>query len=294
MNPNRTIRCRNEDGVSMTFGSGFNPFLLTDVVGIYGADAKVVTSENTMIDGSTYQSSTMKLRNIVLTLRDRPTDDHRKMREQLYSLFKFKSPGTLRITENGVQRQIGYYVENIHADSIKRSRVYTVSLLCPSPFFEDIADTRVEMGGWTGGFTFRHIFTEEGETFGDRITSMLETIVNTSASENIGLRIVIDAIGEVMNPVITHVESGDFIQIGTENNPFTMQRGDRLTITTGTANKHVLLTHSGQTEEINQRMTGDSEFLQLKRGNNTFGYNAVSGAGNLIVTIFYRFLYEGI
>jgi len=294
MNPNRSIRCQNNDGVSMTFGNSFAPFLLEDAIGIYGADAKVVTSENTMIDGSTYQSSIMKMRNIVLTLRDRPTDDHQVMRSKLYELFKFKQPGTLTFTKNGIERQIQYYVEEIQADAVKRARVYTISLICPSPFFEETSDTIVEMGGWEDAFTFPHTFTSAGETFGNRIVAFLQTIENTSAAENIGLRFVIDAIGPATNPSFTLVETSEHIQIGTESNPFTMERGDRLVITTGRANKHVLYTHEGTTTEINNRISGDSEFLQLGRGLNTFGYNADSGASNLIVTIIYRFLYEGI
>lgn len=294
MNPNRSIRCQNNDGISMTFGNSFAPFLLEDAVGVYGADAKVVTSENTMIDGSTYQSSIMRMRNIVLTLRDKPTDDHQLMRSKLYEIFKFKQLGTLTAIENDVERQIQYYVEYVHSDAVKRARVYTISLLCPSPFFEDINDNVVEMGSWEDAFTFPHTFTSAGETFGNRIIALLQTIENTSAAENTGLEFVVDAIGSATNPVFTLVETNEHIQVGTTSNPFTMERGDRLVITTGVANKHVWFTHEGVTTEINNRITGDSTFLQLQRGLNTFGYNADSGATNLIVTIIYRFLYEGI
>lgn len=294
MNPNRSIRCQNNDGISMTFGNSFAPFLLEDAIGVYGADAKVTTSENTMIDGSTYQSSIMRMRNIVLTLRDKPTDDHQTNRAKLYEIFKFKQPGTLTAIENGIERQIQYYVEYVHSDAVKRARIYTISLLCPSPFFTDVSDNIVEMGSWEDAFTFPHTFTAQGETFGNRIIAQLQTVENTSAAENTGLKFVIDAIGAATNPVFTLVETGEHIQIGTESNPFTMARGDRLVITTGVADKHVLFTHEGVTTEINNRITGDSTFLQLQRGLNTFGYNADSGASNLIVTIIYRFLYEGI
>lgn len=294
MHPNRSIRCENNDGISMTFGNSFSPFLLQDAIGVYGADAKVITSENTMIDGSTYQSSIMKLRNIVLTLRDRPTDDHQAMRSKLYEVFKFKQPGTLTLVENGIERQIQYYVEEIQMDAIKRARVYMISLICPSPFFEDISDRVIEMGGWEDAFTFPHTFTSAGETLGNRIIAFLKTIENTSAAENTGLKFVIDAIGPATNPILSLVETNEHIQVGTASNPFALIRGDRVVITTGRANKHVLYTHEGITTEINNRITGDSEFLQLGRGPNTFSYNADSGASNLIITIIYRFLYEGI
>lgn len=296
-NPNRSVRCTNENGVSYTFGNVLNdaqPFLLTDAEGIYGAEANVTTSANTMTDGSTYQGTTMAMRNIVLTLRDAPWANHRKNRDRLYALFKYKAPGTLSFTEDGVTREIDYYVESITPDSVPRSRTYTISLLCPDAFFRDTQDTVVEMGGWVSGFEFLHEFFDEGEEFGTRSMERLGTIVNESAADNIGVTITIEAVNGITNPEITIVETQESIKLGTPAAPLSLNTGDVLVITTGRGNKHCMLTSGGIKQDVNAYLTQESEFVQLSRGNNTFSYTADSGAENMMVTISYRFLYAGV
>lgn len=51
----KRIICKNEDGVQVEFNYSFEPFFLVSVDGIYTVSNNVVTSENTMVDGSTYQ-----------------------------------------------------------------------------------------------------------------------------------------------------------------------------------------------------------------------------------------------
>ena len=62
-----TVTCTNDKNVSIAFRWDWdnNPFHLLGLDGIYGYDCNVTTSENTTTDGSTYQGSTAKERNIV-------------------------------------------------------------------------------------------------------------------------------------------------------------------------------------------------------------------------------------
>ena len=83
----RKITCTNEDNVSVVFTDKFNPWLLESVEGIYENKNNVSTSTNTMTDGSTLQGSTVAMRNIVMTLRDRPDADHQANRSLHYRLF---------------------------------------------------------------------------------------------------------------------------------------------------------------------------------------------------------------
>lgn len=110
--------------------------MLEECEGIYEVKNKVYTTENTMTDGSTLQGSTTSMRNIILTLRDRPEADHEKNRKILYNLFKAKAPGKFLYYENdGAQaKTIEYTVESVIIDTAPRSRRATVSLICPDPF----------------------------------------------------------------------------------------------------------------------------------------------------------------
>ncbi len=287
----RIIRCANNEGMVVNFSSKFLPFLLADCDGLYGIKNRLTISDNTMTDGGTYQGSVAQKRNIVLTLKTK--EEHRLRRYELYQLFPQDTKGTLTYIEDGVERNIDYYVENVVPDSEKNVRTATVSLICPDPYFKAATDTVLTMAGWEMGFKFIHAFKSEGESFGGRINERLITIENNSGAKGIGLTFEIYANGEVLNPSVTHVETGQFIKVGTLAHPLTMVNGDKLVITTGTNNKKVRLTHNGSTAEINEYLDEDSEFIQLQAGVNTIGYSAGSGENNMTVKLSYREKYLG-
>lgn len=294
----RSIKCiNNVTGVSLTVGeSSFSPFFLASVDGIYDSQNNVFMSENTMTDGSTYQGSIAKQRNIVLYLMENPQSDYfiynQNNRDFLYSLFRKGEAGTLIYTENDVSRKIDYYAESVHRANT-RSRLFTVSLLCNQPMFKDVVDHTVSMANWVDGFEFIHEFVEEGEEFAYRSNIRLVNIVNDVAANNIGLTIRIQATGNVTNPSITHVESEKSITIGSNAMPFKMVRGDVLVITTGVNNKHIRLTRGGVTTEVNEYMTEASEFIQLMFGDNNIAYDADLGEEYMVVDIKYAYEYEG-
>lgn len=288
----RICKCTNNDGVSLEFRKDdFTPWLMTDVTGIYEFDADVYTSDNTMTDGATYQGSTVKKRNIVLTMVDK--GDHKYNRELLYTVFKPKSPGVFTYEEGDEVRTIDYYVENVvpgTASGLHWS--FTVSLICPDPFFTDTQDTSVLVAGWTGLFEFVHEF--KLEALGERSTEKLKTIENDSAADNVGLTLTITATGDATNPSVTRVESQQTMKIGTESKSLTLHAGDILVITTGVNNKHVYLTTDGSTSEINEYLDEKSEFIQLMRGSNTIGYDADSGSEYMNVLCEFRYKYLGV
>ena len=156
------------------------------------------------------------------------------------------------------------------------------------------SDITVTMAGWISYFEFAHEFPPEGEELEARVEEKLKTIDNTSAADNIGMTIVIQAAGAVTNPSIYHVEQGEQITVGTSGKPLHLVAGDEVTITTGTNNKHVYLTHEGVKTEINEYLSEDSEFIQLEHGKNTIGYSATAGENYMTVQISYRYRYLGV
>lgn len=289
---NRSITCINHDGIEMTFGEkGLNPFLLVEADGCYLAQNTVTISENTMTDGGTFQGSIAKVRNIVLTLKD--IEDHVENRNFLYQLFKSNELGTLIFQEDDEKRKIEYYVESITSTGEYGARTYTVSLLCPDPFFYALNDVIIYMSSWEAGFEFIHEFVAEGEELGYRVANTISEIFNENGADGVGMTIKILAEGTVTNPEVTRIESNESITVGTDARPFSMVSGDVLTITTTNNNKHVYLTHDGVTEEVNQYLTEDSVFIQLMRGINTIGYSAKVGEGNMLVEISYKLKYVG-
>ena len=113
----KRIICKNEDGVQVEFNYSFEPFFLVSVDGIYTVSNNVVTSENTMVDGSTYQGSTTKQRNIVITAQ--MERDYQANRDLLYKCFKPKSTGLFTYIEDSdfIQLQHGTNTIRYTADA---------------------------------------------------------------------------------------------------------------------------------------------------------------------------------
>jgi len=291
MASNRIIRCINEDGFFLDFTErGFGPFLLTDADGLYESKNTVYVSENSMIDGATYQGSVAKYRDIELTLTD--IGDYVANRNALNRLFKEKSKGTLIFWEaDASPRKIDYYVEKFDSSGEDPFREHEISLICPDPFFYDIDASSEEMASWVSGFIFPFASPSTGFVFGYKDNSLIKKIQNDVAEDNIGITIIMTCVGAVTNPSITHIETNSSLHIGHDDKPFNMVAGDIVTITTATGNKHVTLTRNGTTSEINHYLTEDSVFIQLMRGSNSFGFGADSGVNNLTITLEYTYKY---
>lgn len=292
----KQIICRNEDNVQGIFSYDFSPFFLYSCDGVTSVYNDVVTSENTMIDGSTYQGSTTKQRNIILTLQMycRSRKEAQENRNFLYKLFKPKATGTFIYTENDESRIIEYKTENIEIDEKGILRNVVISLLCPDPFFKAMYDIDVDMARWESLFEFAHEFNFDGEEFGTRTDEIIKEIENDTAASNIGITITMEAVGAVTNPAMYHIENGEYVKVGTAFRPFNMNMGDILTITTETNNKNVLLSRNGISTIVNQYLDENSEFIQLSYGMNTLKYDADYGIDYLNVTISYRQRFLGV
>lgn len=290
----KRITCINEDNVQIEFSYDEDAvFFLETLDGAYSVLNNVATSANTMTDGSTYQGSTTKQRNIVITTSF--DDDYQNRRDFLYRAFKPKSPGTFTYYEGEEVRQIDYIVESVEIEEKGVVRNAVISLICPDPFFKDIQESETSMAGWVPGFEFVHEFLEGGEEFGTRVAEKVKTIENNAAADHIGLTIEIEATGPVTNPAIHHQEEDIYIKVGTTGNPFVMTAGQILRITTGTNEKNVYLIETDDTEtKINEYLDEGSDFIQLVHGLNTFIYEADGGVDYMNVTISYRLRYLGV
>ena len=293
----RVITCRNEDDIQGIFSYDFDPFFIRSIQGITSVYNNIVVSENTMIDGATYQGSTTKQRFISMGIQYRVQNriEAQEIRNFLYRLFKPKATGTFTHSEDGETRSIDYKVESIDIPENKSIlKAADIILSCPDPFFKAMNDVVVDMARWEPLFEFLHEFQEDGEEFGQRIGEIIKDVENNTTAARIGMTIVFQAIGSVTNPAMHHIESEGFIKVGTASNPFYMNMGDIVTITTGVNNKNVTFTHEGVTTIINQYLDEDSEFIQLSYGINTLKYDADSGIDYLNVTVSYRQLYLGV
>lgn len=287
----RVVTCTNKDGAEVVFREDMeSPYILMSTTGIYTVDNTVSTTDNTMIDGATYQGSVAKKRNIVLYIKDMMNFyDHRN---HLNEVFKKGEQGRLIIKDEGIEKAIKYYVESINGNKIKPGIHYhTISLICPDPFFTLPRPNNVYIAEWVPAFEWAHNFLPEKEVFGYRSEIRMRTIENVDAIDNVGMEITITCTNTVVNPMLAVIERNQRIYIGDDDHPFTMGRGDKLEITTGVGNKHVYFTRNLVRTEMNYLMTENSKYIQLQRGTNSIGYDAKEGAENMIIRIKYDLQY---
>lgn len=289
----RTVTCTNGE-YSITFGeTSFSPFLLAHIDGIYETDNNLIISKNAMSDGGTFQGTSSNIRNIVLTVMVEPNHVWRQdSRDILYKLFSKDSFGTLTYEENSNRRNIKYRVESIKQSPWKK-RTFDISLLCEDPYFYASEANHLYLANYVGQFEFIHEFVAEGEEFGSRSEKKISVIDNTTGIDGIGMTITIACLDEVINPSVIKIETGERLILGVSSRPLKLVRGDILTITTSTNDKHVYLNHNNVVSEINQYISEEAEFIQLSKGINNIGYTAESGEDNMQLEISYLLKYGG-
>jgi len=293
----RKITCTNiTNNTSAAFGDHTEPFRLGDADGLYTVDVTVNSVDNSMTDGSTVAGSVVKARNIVLTLADKP--NYGVDRNLLYYLFMPKTKGVLTYEESAdgfyEKREIDYVVEKVDSESTGTGRMNTISLHCPDPFFRDIYDTTIDAIGWEAGFEFDHEFVDAGEEISTFYQNKLVTLANDSTVGNIGFTIELTAEAEVVNPRLYSLEQEAYIQIGSSGNPFTLNTGETLIISTVSGNKNVYLISNGVRTIVNNYIEEGSEYIQLINGTNTIRMSADSGEDHLLMKISYRYKFQGV
>lgn len=283
----KKITCTNESGVSVFFDYTFTPFFLVSCDGLYKVSNNVQRSDNTNTDGSTYQGSNTQERNIVISAQ--MCENYQQNRDLLYMCFRPKSMGVFVYEEGETKRRIEYQVESIDIAEKGVVRDITISLICGDPFFTD-TEYKVElMASWQASFEFIHEFVSVKEQLGYRSVELIKNIDNDSTTDTVGMIVTLEALGAVQEPTMHNINTGEQITIN-----INLQTGDKVQICTETGKKGVYLIRGGEKSSINGYIDEDSEFIQLRAGDNVLQYEAKNGTDNLNVSVEYRQRYLGV
>lgn len=276
----------NAKGESIQIGY-FHPYYLIDFDGGIGIPKiKIYTSKGSDQDGAAYTGSTMDIRNIVISFYI--TKDYINNRNKLYKIFVPKSKGTLIFEQGSIKRKIECLVENIDINDTKNEKDVLVSLLCPSPYFEDIDKIRNDIAAWLPMFEFPLEIAAGGIEVGQRQPSLVVNVIN-NGNVTLGMVIVFKALGSVTNPSIFDVYKQLELKINT-----IMQAGDVISVSTIYGKKKIELNRGGVITNLINNMDDASVFLQLQPGDNLIRYNADENIDNLEVSIYYTPAYLGV
>lgn len=110
-------------------------YALTDATGLAPAVSAVNMTKIATMDGSVLNSMSIESRNIVLTVYPLGAVEYNRI--QLYKWFTPKSKIQLRYINGQRDMVIDGYVESFEGTFFEQAEVFSISILCPSPYFED-------------------------------------------------------------------------------------------------------------------------------------------------------------
>lgn len=255
------LKLRNHKGelLELTHNTAY---AITSITGLNPPAANINTVNAALVDGATFNSSKVGMRNIVINLAiQNPAE---KNRVNLYQYVKTKKPCTVYFQNGRRNVYIEGYFETLDVNLFENIQMAQISIICPQPFFIDVDNQVVQ---------FLHTFNVANG--GDIETGAIITITTTG--------------GSVVNPSITNSDTGEYFALD-----YTIPDSATLTINTIRGQKGVTLTSGGtMTNLINYIMSG-STWLQLDTGANNLVCNADMGAEYLACEISYDLLYEGV
>ena len=259
---------------------------LYDFDGLNPVAATINTTEFATSDGAMFNSARIGTRNIVLYIKIYPEIE--KNRLNLYSFFKIKSDVTLYFRHDSLNVFISGKIESFELDHFSNSQIAQISILCPNPYFQSVQNQIVEFSNVVALFEFPFISPPEGLEF-SHIERVKAKIINAGEIAT-GVTIQLYAsTDDVSNPVVYNLTNNTYFGLNIE-----MKKGDLITITTHFNNKKVTLLRDGETANILYSVQEGSTWLQLESGENEISYSCDKGKNDLVVSVEYTELFEGI
>jgi hypothetical protein len=248
-------------------------------------------------DGQTYIDTLLEPRTIymeVAILTGNREELFQRRREMVQVFNPKLGPGVLRYEYDGGAKEIEATVELapvFPAGKENRGSGFQralITLICPNPFWRDVATTKAEIAIWRGALEFPLELVEEGLEIGFREPSLIVNVYN-AGDVACGMKIQFKALATVENPSLFNVNAREQFKINK-----TMSAGEIITVTTHFQNKRVELNQNGVVSNAFNWIDLSSTFMQLEPGDNLLRYDADDGLDNLEVSIWHTPQYLGV
>lgn len=237
------------------------------VIGISGLTRPntAITTSESAADGSSYNSSRVGMRNLVIDIDLR--GDIEANRQRLYQIFPMKTACIVYFRNENRNVKIVGYVEVLEGDLFVEREQMQISILCPRPFWESAAVLYSELSRIMKLFEFPFSI-QTPIPFSERRNLPLCTIVNRGDAA-CGCVITIEISGDVSNLNIYNSATQQFFGFD-----YTFQADDVITLNTKQGEKSVSLRRNGETVNLLNYMKSGSAWLQLAVGANNFTFTA--------------------
>ncbi|MDH5161515.1 phage tail family protein [Bacillus sp. Gen3] len=263
------------------------PFLLENIDGKGDVQADIQTSKAPYQDGNTFIDARLQPRPLTLYISIVETSRNGLLekRQLLSSIFNPSLGKGKLIYENGnTKREIWAVSENVPTfplGSDNKGQWYQksiVNLLCPDPYWQDTNPTNIKLEDFVSHFRFPFHFPVRFASRGDS-----RVLVNTGDAP---APIKVTFRGEVVNPKITNLTTGEFILIN-----YAIPEGYNLIITTDFNGKDVNIVAPDGVETNGMGFIDlSSEFFMLRQGENAISFLSDGGKPEVYVEFRNRYV----
>ena len=284
-----TLIIENEKGEQLELTHNENKYIVGNVEGLTPPSADISFVEN-LGDGAEFKHERTSKRNLVINMNivgnaeDNRIQLYRYIKNGKYIKVYFKN-GRRNVWIEG-------YVETLEIDQFNMKTTCQISILCPNPWWKDIEEVIHSINTIKGNFYFP-FYTIDPIPFSTYDTIQILNLINKGDISS-GMTIEVFARGSITNLKIFNRETTEYIGLGCEERPFTLQAGDKIIITTHINNKRIKLIRNAEEINIFNDLTPDSTFLQVGAGDNVFTYTADSGNEYVDITFKHYSQYEGV
>lgn len=278
-------------------------FIVKSVDGLGPAKGNVNTVEVSTNDGGVFNSARLNIRNPVLDLvfLETATETIEDIRHKSYKYFPVKKKVKLLIKTDNRVSEIDGYVEHNEPAIFSNQEGCQISIICPYPYFYSAGESNITV---FSGIEPLFEFPFENESLVTDLLEMgeiqnsAEQVITYNGDAEIGVTIIIYAIGEASNVTIYNAGTREVMRIDTDKLAALtgegIVAGDEITIKTTKGDKSITLLRGGVTTNILNCLDKNADWFQLVKGDNVFVYTAETGNSDLQFRIENRVIYEGV
>lgn len=279
-----TLKVENQKGAVLELTNREEDYQVAEIDGLNPPNATINTSSYANGDSSSFNSSKIPNREIVITIYINGNIAQNRLR--LYTYFRNKQWCKIYFQDDDSERDVYIegYVRTFESPMFTEKQVAQISILCPDPYFKDLETIVQSISKVIKGFSFPFsINIGEPIAFSTIELEKVTNIINESESET-GLIIDVRFLGSVQKLEIRNVDIGENFIID-----YDFIANDKLVINCNRGSKAVTLTRDGVEYNLIPYVQSGSTFFQLGIGDNNFSFLADDGNDDMSVDI--RFNY---
>lgn len=265
-----SLKIENTNGEIFELTHDFSDYYVTKVEGLTPPATTINTAKAGIIDGTFFNSASVEERNIVISLTI--NGDIEANRQKLYRIFPRKTACTVYFKNANRDVKIKGYVETIECDPFVMREKAQISIICPRPYFEDLATIYAELTATLAMFEFPFAIEEDNPIpFSEATDYPIAEIMNEGDAEA-GCIISIEVNDTIQGIKIINTSTQQFFYLDSA-----FVDHDKITISTISGQMGVTRERGGTKTNILNYVGANSAWLRLAPGVNYFTYTIDDG-----------------